>query len=361
MAQTATRRRNPPAQKPAAARKASPPATPKAATRSGNSRAAAANGKQRKSRRASSNGSSAGNRPRATSGSRTSNRPQSRNAKGKAGGAARKTTGPTRKAPKARPRRGPLEATKDVAGKATDAMSEVPKPNKLARRLALRAVKTVGKRVAGGTLEAGATIIRAAAERAAATGSEVAEKASTRRLPIQRYIEVAVPLDIAWEEWLAFEAIPEGVHTITDIERDGDELVGVVSGPRHIDWAAEIIDERERESFAWHSYEGTDCAGLVTFHSISERLTRLELNLDVVPTGVGETVQLASHLAHRKAEADLRRFKARLELINPDLYEEIAPPKEDADEDGPPEQLQDEPLSDEDEQDHNDPGEEQAA
>jgi uncharacterized membrane protein len=233
------------------------------------------------------------------------------------------------------------------------------------RRLALKAVnkavKAVGKRVAGGTLEAGAAMIRAAADRAAATGSEVAERASTNRLPIQRHIEIAVPLDIAWVEWLSFEAIPEGVHTITDIERDGNELVGVVSGPRHIDWAAEIIDEREGESFAWQSYEGTDCAGLVTFHSLSERLTRHELNLDVVPTGVGETVQLTSHLAHHKAEADLRRFKARLELINPDLYEEIAPPDEEGEEDEPTEQAEEEPRFDEDEQDQDDPGEEEAA
>ncbi len=28
------------------------------------------------------------------------------------------------------------------------------------------------------------------------------------------------------------------------------------------------------------------------------------------------------HLADKKAETDLRRFKARLELINPDLYED---------------------------------------
>jgi hypothetical protein len=32
-------------------------------------------------------------------------------------------------------------------------------------------------------------------------------------------------------------------------------------------------------------------------------------------------MMLALHLAHRRAEADLRRFKAHVEFINPDVYE----------------------------------------
>jgi hypothetical protein len=42
----------------------------------------------------------------------------------------------------------------------------------------------------------------------------------------------------------------------------------------------------------------------------------------VVPTNPSEAAMLALHLAHRRAEADLRRFKAHVEFINPDAYEE---------------------------------------
>jgi uncharacterized membrane protein len=116
--------------------------------------------------------------------------------------------------------------------------------------------------------------------------------------------------------------LPEGVHRIVDVERDGDSLVGRTAGPREVDWEAEIKDEREDESFAWLSVEGTDVAGLATFHQLSERLTRIELDLDVVPTNPTEAMTLALHLAHRRAEADLRRFKAHVEFISPDAYEE---------------------------------------
>jgi hypothetical protein len=56
-------------------------------------------------------------------------------------------------------------------------------------------------------------------------------------------------------------------------------------------------------------------------------------------------------LADRRAEADLRRFKARLELINPDLYEEQedAPDAEEEPQDEAPED--EEPQEDTDEQD----------
>jgi uncharacterized membrane protein len=195
-------------------------------------------------------------------------------------------------------------------------------PGGMKRKLAATAIKKITKPLVRRTLEAGAAVIRAAADRAAATGHEVTEKAAHQRLPIQRSVDIAVPLRVAWEEWSALTSIPEGVHTVTDIERDGDELTGRTGGPRSTAWAAEILDERPEQSFAWQSHEGSDCAGLITFHELSRRLTRIELNLDVVPTGPIETAQLASKLADRRAETELRRFKARLELINPDLYED---------------------------------------
>jgi uncharacterized membrane protein len=250
-------------------------------------------------------------------------KPPAKAAGAKATKAASKTA--TKAKASAKPRRGPAAAAKKTASKATEAVESTPsvsKPKRLAGKLEGKAIKEVAKKMATGTLEAGAGLIRAAADRAAATGHEAAEKTAHKRLPIQRSVDIAVPIRVAWEEWMAFESIPEGVHTVVDIERDGDELFGRTSGPRPTDWAAEILDEREQQSFAWQSHEGSDCAGLVTFHDLSKRLTRIELNLDVVPTGLAERFQLTLHLADRRAEADLRRFKARLELINPDLYEE---------------------------------------
>src|SRR4051812_28183380 len=154
--------------------------------------------------------------------------------------------------------------------------------------------------------------------------------ALARRIPIQRSIDVAVPVEVAWEEWMTLESLPEGMHRVVDIEREQDDLlVGRLSGV-HLDgdWEAEVLDEREHESFAWRSAAGSDCAGLVTFHALADRLTRIELQLDVVPSHVGEAAGLALRLADRRAERELRAFKARLETISPDDY----PPSDDEEE-----------------------------
>jgi len=231
----------------------------------------------------------------------------------------------------------------------------IPKPNKFARKLAGKAAK----RLLSKALESAAGVVRAAAERAAETTHEAAERTAEKRLPIQRSIDIAVPIRVAWEEWQAFEFIPEGVDTVTDIERDGNTLVGQTTGMRPHEWSAEILDERDLESFAWQSHVGSDCAGLVTFHELSDRLTRIELNLDVVPASVGETLQLATHRADRKAELDLRRFKARLELINPDLYAQEPEPAPEDEPEAPTDVDEPEAEADDDFDDVDEPADEE--
>ncbi|MBV9803113.1 MAG: hypothetical protein JO130_07995 [Solirubrobacterales bacterium] len=215
------------------------------------------------------------------------------------------------------PERGAKAAAK-TAKAVTKSDSNLPVPNGIARMVAKKAAKTVMRK----TAEMGAGAVRRATDRAAVAGRSAYEAGTSRLVPIQLSIDVAVPIHVAWEEWRSYGCLPEGVHRIVDVERDGDSLVGHTAGPREVEWEAEIKDEREDESFAWRSVEGTDVAGLATFHQLSERLTRIELDLDVVPTNPSEAVTLALHVAHRRAEADLRRFKAHVEFISPDAYED---------------------------------------
>jgi uncharacterized membrane protein len=213
-------------------------------------------------------------------------------------------------------------APKPNAAGATKRVAEAVKPTAIpgASGLARRAAQKALKAMARGAVQASAAALRAAVDRAAQTGRDVVDSGLSRRLPIQVSIDVAVPLNVAWDEWMTFESMTEGVPRIEDVERDGDYLFGKTA-PRSEDWEAEIVDERQHESFAWRSVQGSDCAGLATFHRLSDRLTRIELNLDVLPTNPAETFALALHLAHHRAEVELRRFKARVEFISPDVYE----------------------------------------
>jgi uncharacterized membrane protein len=151
-----------------------------------------------------------------------------------------------------------------------------------------------------------------------------------RKLPVQRSVDVAVPLDAAWDEWMRFEWLPESGGHVLDVERDGDTLFGQLDGRRARDWEAEITDERVDQSFAWQSVEGGDTSGLVTFHRLADRLTRIELQLDTVPGRMGEALSLVLHLADKRAEATLRGFKAQAEALDPDEY----PPPAEVEDDG---------------------------
>jgi uncharacterized membrane protein len=211
-----------------------------------------------------------------------------------------------------------VEAVRKVAEKALpDAPAGAPTLARLARRSARRAAGRLARKAIAG----GAQGAKAMVQRAGLSGVDMVGDYA-RQLPIQRAVDVAVPLELAWDEWMKFNYFPEGAHRVKDVQRDGDHLVGRVGTPSAGEWEAEILEERAGESFAWHSVDGADCAGLVTFHQLGERLTRIELNLDVRPIGVGEAVALALHLADRRAGADLRRFKAHVELIDPATYEE---------------------------------------
>ncbi len=212
-------------------------------------------------------------------------------------------------------------AAKNGAGRATKKAAEAVKPSaptkKLAGAAAKKALKAIVRRVA----QSGSGVVQAATQRGTGVGREALESALSKRLPIQVGVDVAVPLSFAWEEWMTYEWMTEGVHHITDVERDGEELFGQLAGPRSAEWVAEIVDERQEQSFAWRSVEGSDCAGLVTFHRLSDRLTRIELDLDVLPTNPAQAASLALRVGRRRAESELRRFKAHVEFINPDVYE----------------------------------------
>lgn len=201
--------------------------------------------------------------------------------------------------------------------KAAASTAPAATPKGLAKVVARKALKVAVRKA----VQSSAAMIRQAADRAAEAGKSAVESRTRRRPPIQFGVNVAVPIDVVWEEWLSYGSLPEGVQRIEDVERDGEVLIGRTAGPRGVDWEAEITDERENESFAWRSVAGTDCAGLVTFHRLGDRLTRIELDLDVLPTNPAEALSLATHVADRRALTDLRKFKAHVEFISPDEYE----------------------------------------
>jgi hypothetical protein len=76
------------------------------------------------------------------------------------------------------------------------------------------------------------------------------------------------------------------------------------------EFTAEIEEQRPDERIEWHVTEGITHHGVATFHEIAPRLTRVEINVDVEPSGLIEKSARGMRHVKRAIRADLHRFKA---------------------------------------------------
>ena len=76
------------------------------------------------------------------------------------------------------------------------------------------------------------------------------------------------------------------------------------------EFKAEIEEQRPDERIKWKVTEGITHTGVVTFHELAPRLTRVEINMDVEPGGLIEKSARGMRHVKRAVRADLHRFKA---------------------------------------------------
>src|SRR4029079_12134139 len=80
------------------------------------------------------------------------------------------------------------------------------------------------------------------------------------------------------------------------------------------EFTANIETQRPEERIKWRVSQGINHTGVVTFHELAPRLTRIELTMDVDPGSmIGKAAGGMRHVK-RAARADLHRFKAFIEI-----------------------------------------------
>jgi uncharacterized membrane protein len=138
----------------------------------------------------------------------------------------------------------------------------------------------------------------------------------TRRLPIQRWTDVAVPVEVAYQEWTNFNELPKFMHRVLNVRRDGDDKVQwqekIWFSKR--DWEGRITDRRKNDRIAWKTTNGTSHHGVVTFHRLDDNLTRVMVDMEFEPTGMLEKMASGLRFVKRAVQADLARFKAHCEM-----------------------------------------------
>ena len=152
----------------------------------------------------------------------------------------------------------------------------------------------------------------------------------TRRLPIQRWTDIAVPVEEAYEGWTNFEEFPKFMHRVLEVKQEDDDKIHwrekIWFSTR--EWDAEITDKRQNDRIAWKSVSGTHHSGVISFHRLDRNLTRVLVTVDFVPSGMIEKMASGMRFVKRAVEADLARFKAYVEFGDAKELEYRAQPEE---------------------------------
>src|SRR2546421_6759928 len=140
----------------------------------------------------------------------------------------------------------------------------------------------------------------------------------TRRPPIQRWTDVAVPLEQAYRAWTKFAEVPKFMHRVLEVKPEDDDK-NKIHWREKIwfstrEWDAEITDKRQNDRIVWRSVSGTHHSGVISFHRLDKNLTRVLVTVDFVPSGMIEKLASGMRFAKRAVEADLARFKAYVEF-----------------------------------------------
>jgi uncharacterized membrane protein len=128
-------------------------------------------------------------------------------------------------------------------------------------------------------------------------------------------IEVDVPVRTAYNQWTQFEDFPlfmDHVQSVTQLTEDTVRWKVKIAGVTR-EWDARVIEQTPDQRIAWIALDGTQNAGVVTFHALSNDRTRVVLQLDMDPQGLLETIADKGGFVRDRAKKDLADFKAFIE------------------------------------------------
>ncbi|NED94944.1 SRPBCC family protein [Phytoactinopolyspora alkaliphila] len=131
----------------------------------------------------------------------------------------------------------------------------------------------------------------------------------------EKSVDVAVPISTAYNQWTQFEDFPEfmaDVESVTQIDDRHLHWEVEVAGVRR-SFDAEITEQHPEERIAWRSTGGTDQAGVVTFHKLTDDQTRVTLQMEMEPEGAAETIGDKAGIVSRAVERDMKNFKEFIE------------------------------------------------
>jgi hypothetical protein len=138
----------------------------------------------------------------------------------------------------------------------------------------------------------------------------------TRRLPIQRWTDVALPIDQVYEEFTKFDQFPRFMHRVLNVEQKGRDKIGwsekIWFSSRQ--WEGRVTERRKNDRIVWKTNSGMEHKGIVSFHKLADNLTRVMVDMEFEPNGMVEKMASGLRFVKRAVQADLARFKTYVEM-----------------------------------------------
>ena len=209
---------------------------------------------------------------------------------------------------------------------------------------------------------------------------------TSRSVTIVEDIDVGVPVREAYDQWTQFQEFSTFAKGVVSVEKSDDTTsnwkVKVAKSTRS--WRANVTEQVPDERITWttEGAKGT-VKGVVTFHPLTEDLTRVLLVLEYFPKGLFEKTGNLWRAQGRRARLDLKQYRKFLmmrgeatdgwrgEIRDGKVVVEHAEAVEDEERAGEDEPAEDEPRLeddqvdldeddlDEDEPDENEPDEDE--
>jgi uncharacterized membrane protein len=132
---------------------------------------------------------------------------------------------------------------------------------------------------------------------------------------ITESIDVEVDVTTAYDQWTQFESFPEFMEGVDEVRQlDDTHLHWVTSiGPVTREFDATVTEQHPDERVAWKSDDGPEHAGVVTFHRLDDRRTKVTVQMSIDPDGFVENVADKANILDHRVKGDLKRFKEFIE------------------------------------------------
>ncbi|MCO1576302.1 SRPBCC family protein [Crossiella sp. SN42] len=132
---------------------------------------------------------------------------------------------------------------------------------------------------------------------------------------IEKSVDVQVPVSTAYNQWTQFETFPrfmEGVERITQVTPTRTHWHTKIGGVER-EFDAEITEQHPDERVAWKTIDGPPHGGVVTFHRLDDKTTRVSLQMEYQPETLTEKAGAALGVVEHRVSGDLKRFKEFIE------------------------------------------------